>query len=174
MEVGGHFSWEGVPMVERMHVDQVGGKVDWNTLQDLASKDLPLVIEGMFSGQPCEEWTCQTIVDAFGAQTLTVRTSPEEVEGLGEVAHFRYERHTMEEVVQNWLEKVEKRERRYYLSGNDMMASPHLKSLLDASVQQPVPQEKIVELGLWMGLHKQHSQCHFDVAHNILHVIRGT
>jgi hypothetical protein len=65
---------------------------------------------------------------------------------------------------------------RHYLAGPDLLLHQDAHVASWARLQKeavPVAPERVQEVGLWCGRDGQHSQMHFDVAHNLLHVVAG-
>ena len=67
---------------------------------------------------------------------------------------------------------------RHYLAGPNLLEHSDVRvrrvmGEARAEIARMVEEESIQEVGLWMGRDGQHTQMHFDVAHNLLHVIKG-
>ena len=63
---------------------------------------------------------------------------------------------------------------RHYLAGPNLLlhADPRVAGWARAQTER-LPIERVQEVGLWCGRDGQHSQLHFDVTHNVLHVVAG-
>jgi hypothetical protein len=73
-------------------------------------------------------------------------------------------------------EAIEQRSGRHYLAGPNLLLHEDSQVATWARAQTdglPIAAQRIQEVGLWCGRHGQHSQMHFDVAHNLLHVVTG-
>ncbi len=155
---------EGVPRVGRMRAPQT-----IEEMEALVALNELLILEGMsFCGDKA------VLCERLGSGMLPVRFSQE---GQKKPFTFAIRDLTFLELCATLeREGAEQNSGRHYLAGPNLLVHEDERVAAWAKEQVlrlPIAAERIQEVGLWCGRDGQHSQMHFDVAHNLLHVAAG-
>ena len=137
----------------------------------LLEADLPVVLRGLFAHQRMHQWTLDTLCESLGDHLLDCRfqkRKEKEPSSWPREGQMR-----LEEVLEEW--RRQDASHSVYVAGAEVRPVERLTR--DFSLAHFIDDEerKLTLAGLWLGREPlQHSQCHFDCAHNLLCVIQGT
>jgi hypothetical protein len=156
-------------------LERVPMPTSFEELSNIAVRDMPVVFAGSFFGPSVASWGVPTLLKSTANALFDVRITTPEEDDPGFAGPGLLVRMTLEDLLQAWSENSsssssgEQNKTRHYLSGSDIR---YVESLM-SNVNLIVPPELVTEVGLWVGRNEQHSQCHFDAGHNVLHMIDG-